>query len=72
MGKSDKPNKRKSNKQQESERKESDGKQKLRFEKGEKQRFVRFATAARKVGLLVSKDAYLRYFRDPAEVRKKE
>ncbi len=42
-------------------------KQEANFQKAELQKFKRFAKAARKVGLLVSKASYIRYFRDPAE-----
>ena len=46
-------------------------KQKANFKKAEQQKFERFAKAARKVGLLVSKDAYVRYFRDFADTTNK-
>ncbi|MBV8701466.1 hypothetical protein [Bradyrhizobium sp.] len=41
--------------------------QKLKLKKAEKKEFKRFAKAARKVGLLVTRDSYIRYFSDSSK-----
>lgn len=48
-------------------RKRSAKTKKLKFKKGEGQKFKRLAKRARKAGLLVSRDTYIRYFRDPPD-----
>ena len=44
-----------------------DNKQRQKFKSAEKREFKRFAKAARKVGLLVTKESYDRYFREPSK-----
>lgn len=46
--------------------------EKLKLRKGEQQKFERFKRAAHKLGLLVSEDAYIKYFRDSAELTEKK
>ena len=45
--------------------------EKFRFVKGEKIRFERFAKSSLRVGLLVTKASYFRYFRDQARAKSK-
>jgi hypothetical protein len=45
--------------------------QKLKLKKAGRQEYKRFAEAACKVGLLVSRDTYNRYFRAPSDAEKK-
>jgi hypothetical protein len=42
--------------------------QRPKLKKGERAEFERFARAARKVGLIVTRSSYIRYFRSPSKV----